>query len=320
MLPIAIVGAGNMAREHIRAFASLPGVAVAGITSRTRGRAEALAAEFEIRHVCDSIGELYRATGAVLCVSTVFETAMRDVAIECCRYPWTVLLEKPPGIDLAAAEEIGSAAKDRGRTVLVGLNRRFLSATRAALNDLAMCPGPRFIHVQDQQSLAMAHALNHPPEVVERWMFANSIHLADYLRCFGRGTVNEVQLLSPPPNGLDVVLARVVFSSGDVGVYEAVWDGPGPWAATVTTSAKRWELRPLEQARYQKIGERRLIDVAADDYDVQFKPGFKLQAEHAVAAACGLPNESTTLDEALETMRLIQAIYRPELTAAGALA
>ena len=319
MLPIAIVGAGNMAREHIRAFASLPGVTVAGITSRTRARAESLAAEFGIRHVCDSIDELHQATGAVLCVSTVFETAMRDVAIECCRYPWTVLLEKPPGIDLAAAVEIDSAAKERGRTVLVGLNRRFLSATRAALNDLASCPGPRFIHVQDQQSLAVAHDLNHPPEVVARWMYANSIHLVDYLRCFGRGRVNDVQLLSPPPNGLDVVVARVVFSSGDVGLYEAVWDGPGPWAATVTTSTKRWELRPLEQARYQMTGERRLVDVAVDDDDVQFKPGFKRQAEHAVAAACRLPNESTTLTEALETMQLIQAIYRPKQAPAGAL-
>ena len=41
---VAIVGAGAMAREHIRAFADVPRVTVCGIHSRTREKAEKLAA------------------------------------------------------------------------------------------------------------------------------------------------------------------------------------------------------------------------------------------------------------------------------------
>ena len=37
---VVTIGAGAMAREHIRAFASLPGVSIAGIHSRTKSRAE----------------------------------------------------------------------------------------------------------------------------------------------------------------------------------------------------------------------------------------------------------------------------------------
>ena len=43
-LKVAFVGAGYMATEHMRAFASLPDVEIAGIYSRTRERAEKLAA------------------------------------------------------------------------------------------------------------------------------------------------------------------------------------------------------------------------------------------------------------------------------------
>jgi len=43
---VAVVGAGSMAREHIKAFSALPGVKVNGIFSRTRTRAEVLAKEF----------------------------------------------------------------------------------------------------------------------------------------------------------------------------------------------------------------------------------------------------------------------------------
>ncbi len=57
---VAVVGAGGMAREHLRAFGDVPGVALAGIHSRTRVRDEALAAEFEVPAVA---GLPYAASG-----------------------------------------------------------------------------------------------------------------------------------------------------------------------------------------------------------------------------------------------------------------
>ncbi len=317
-ISVAVVGAGSMAREHIRAFQSLPGVTIAGLHSRTRAKAEALAAEFRIAKVCDSTESLYAATEADLVVNTVFETSMKSVALECCRLPWTLLLEKPPGMHLAEARQIQAAAEKAGRTVLVGLNRRFLNSSLAAFDDLADRPGPRFIHVQDQQDLEVARILKHPPEVVENWMFANSIHLVDYLRYFGRGDILDVTPIAGwNPREPGVVLARVDFSSGDVGLYEALWNGPGPWAVTVSTPQKRWEMRPLEEAKFQNAGERKLHVLPAAELDAQFKPGFRRQAEHAVAAVRKLPHRSTHLAEALQTMKLIADIYFTKAAAAS---
>ena len=42
-LKVAFIGAGYMAEEHMRAFASLSDVTIAGIHSRTRERADKLA-------------------------------------------------------------------------------------------------------------------------------------------------------------------------------------------------------------------------------------------------------------------------------------
>ena len=58
MINVAIVGAGSMAKEHIRAFSALNGVQVTGIYSRTRAKAEALAQEHNFGNVCDNIAEL----------------------------------------------------------------------------------------------------------------------------------------------------------------------------------------------------------------------------------------------------------------------
>ena len=287
-------------------------MALSGIHSRTRGRAETLAAKCGIAAVHDSIPELYEKTHANLVVVAVFETAMAAVSKACFEFPWTVLLEKPPGLDVPDAENILAAAKTKHSKVLVALNRRFLSTTRAALADVAREDGPRFIKVQDQEDLAQAEALGHPPVVRENWMYANSIHVIDYLRVFGRGRVKAVEpIVHWKPDAPGVVVSKIEFDSRDIGLYEGIWNGPGPWAVSVATRKKRWEMRPLETATFQLAGERRSQPVPVHPWDQDFKPGFRLQAEHAVASALGQRSDCPTLEEALETMRLIRAIFAP---------
>jgi predicted dehydrogenase len=310
MTRVAFVGAGFMAEEHARAFADVPGVELVGVHSRTRPPAEELARTAGIGGVFDSIDELYGRTQADLVVVTVIETAMKDIALVCLAQPWTILLEKPPGLSVLEAEEIAAAADGREHPVLVALNRRFLSSTRAVLDDLARSEAQRYIRVQDRQSLEEARALGHSDPVVRGWMYANSIHLVDYLSFFGRGAVESVECVLPwNPREPGVVLAVIRFASGDVGVYEGIWNGPGPWAVALVTEEKRWELRPLEQAAFQLPSERQLVTVPSHDWDREFKPGLRLQAEHAVAATRDERCEIPTIDESLRTMRLIESIF-----------
>jgi predicted dehydrogenase len=307
---VVFVGAGNMAREHIRAFADMEHVTLSGIFSRTRTRAETLAKEFNIGGVYDSLDTLYEGTRADLVVITVFETAMLPVSCAAFDYPWTVLMEKPPGYNRLQTKEIVERAHKKNRRVFVALNRRLLSSSQAAIKDLATSPLPRFIHVQDQQSLEQAKTIGHPDIVVQNWMYANSIHLVDYLRFFGRGSVELIQpILSWDQKNPSIVLTKILFSSGDVGIYEGIWRGPGPWAVSVTTQSRRWEMRPLELAVYQNSGERNLIQVEMHPWDAQFKSGFRLQAQEAVKGAIGESSRCATIDEAYETMCLIEGIF-----------
>jgi len=93
---VAIVGAGYMAGEHIRAFQDIPGVNISGIHSRTRVRAEQIAAQFGIVKVCGSIEELYHLTEADLVVVTVPELEMNGVSRACFKYPgWRCWKSQP---------------------------------------------------------------------------------------------------------------------------------------------------------------------------------------------------------------------------------
>lgn len=314
-ISVAFIGAGAMAREHIRAFADLPGVTLAGIHSRTRATAEALAAQHGIMHVCDSIAELHARTGAALVISTVSVAAHHAITLECLAYPWTVFIEKPPGLTPAETAALAAAARGQGRALYVGFNRRFLSSTQAALADLTAVSGRRYIHVQDQQNQAFAAQIGHPPAVVANWMYVNSIHTIDYLRVFGRGRVTQVTPIFPfDPQSPGIVAAALTFESGDQGFYEAIWDGPGPWAVSISTPAVRWELRPLEEAAFQRQGERARHAVEVSPQDRAFKPGFRAQAEAVVRAVQGDSSVLPDIHDALETMRLIERIYFPGST------
>src|ERR1051326_8640211 len=148
---VGVIGAGYTAREHVKALQDIPGVHVKGIFSRTRKRAESLAAELGIPKVNDSVGELFRSGQMDLVVVAVSELSLPEVTGDCFQFPWTVLMEKPPGINLKEALGIYESARSSQRNALVALNRRFYSSTRSALDSLNEHSGPRYIHVQDQQ-------------------------------------------------------------------------------------------------------------------------------------------------------------------------
>jgi hypothetical protein len=68
-------------------------------------------------------------------------------------------------------------------------------------------------------------------------------------------------------------------------------------------------MRPLEKAFAQPQGERKAQELEGSAWDQEFKPGLRLQAENAVAAALGQASDSISLDDALQTMCLVRDIY-----------
>ena len=299
-----------MSLEHIRAFKDLPDVEVAGIFSRTRSKAEALAKEFDIKTVTGSIAELYSQTKADLVIISVPVLKTKEVVLEALEYPWLQLIEKPVGCSVQEAEEILNAFKGKTQKGFAAFNRRFYSSTQTVIQDQAAANATRFITVLDQEDPWVKTQEPKPQQLIDCWMYANSIHLIDYFRLLGRGEIiSVIPVIKWDPANPFIVTAQINYESGDTGLYQAVWGAPGPWAVTVTTKEKRWELRPLEQANCQIYGSRNLTTIPVEQVDIDFKAGLRSQAEEAVKAVKGLPNSLVTLEDSLETMKLVRSIY-----------
>lgn len=306
---IAIVGSGYMAREHAKAFNALKNVEIIGFCGRTFEKVEKLAIEFKAT-AYKTIDEMYKHTKADVVVVAVNEESTKTVCMNCIKYPWICLVEKPVGLDLDEAIEIQDAAAKSNARVYVALNRRSYSSTRQSLSEINLDASPRLISVLDQQDIEMARSFGATEKVIKNYMYANSIHLIDYFHIYGRGDVISVEpFVKWEEDRPGFVVATLRFSSGDIGIYQAIWDGPGPWSVTVTNRQVRIENRPLERSTIQRRGTRQVVELDMDVNDINYKPGLKFQAEQIVnllqEKECGL----ATLIDATKSMILCAEIY-----------
>ena len=312
-LKLCIIGAGNMAREHLGVFHECEEIEIVGIYSKTLSKARDVSNNFNIPIVANSIKELYDSTKANIVVIAVNELACKEVCLEAVKYNWKLLIEKPVGHNFSEAIFIDKLCTDCGVDAYVGLNRRFYGSTMALQKILRGINGKRVVTVLDQEDAELATLSGRPKKVVDNWMYANSIHLIDYFQQFCRGEHIHTSILSRwNPKDRDPVIAELKFSSGDVGIYHAVWDAPGPWSVTVSTNEVRGELRPLEILSLQFKGSRKTSEVAIDEIDKEYKPGLMRQARELIETFYGNTSELVTVTEATKSMKLVKSIYEQE--------
>nr|WP_321497952.1 UDP-N-acetylglucosamine 3-dehydrogenase [uncultured Methanolobus sp.] len=123
MLRVGVIGAGAMGKNHIRIYSEMPGVELAGISDIDRDLVESLAQQYNTKAFTDYKEMLASGIDAV---SIVVPTKMhRQVAIDAIEAGAHVLVEKPIADTVENADAIISAAREKGRLVMVGHIERF---------------------------------------------------------------------------------------------------------------------------------------------------------------------------------------------------
>ena len=299
-----------MAEEHLKAFSAQPEFEITGIYSRSILKAEKLAEKYAVKFVADSIDNLFKNGKPELLVICVPELELWGVFLGASSYPWKMLIEKPVGINVDEAQKFLSKSLENGVEVYVALNRRHYESTRIALEKLKSDSGNRFVHITDQEDLLAAKLSGQPEKVLNNWMYANSIHVIDLFSIFCRGSADSVQTVETKLNASSYVISSSIkFDSGDFGVYNGIWNAPGPWQATITTEKSRYELRPLERITFQEFPSRvtKLIDNS--DIDQKFKPGLFEQSSQAIFMLKHQPHTLPSLIDSMKTMSLIERMY-----------
>ena len=310
MTKIAVIGAGYMAREHIKALKALDETMPIGIMGRTKTNVDSIADEFDIPIRAASIKELYDRTKAEALIIAVNELASPEIIGEALKYPWIMLVEKPVSLDIDLSYKLEQERVTLNRQVYVAMNRRHYASTLKTAFLLQDDKNQRIIEVHDQENIIAAANSGVPSEVISSWMVANSIHLVDYFNIFCRGRLVNLRVNSELDTKSPFFTSSFLeYDSGDIGIYTALWNAPGPWSVKITTRHQMLEMRPLEELEQQVFPQKRKHIVELPEHHKTYKAGLLTQASALILAVQGERHSLPTLKDYIDTHALVNKLY-----------
>jgi predicted dehydrogenase len=179
--PVVIIGAGGIVTDaHLPAYRKA-GLPVAGVFDVDSAKAGAVAKQWNIPRVFGSLAEATAVSGCVFDVAAP-PVAHADIVAALPRGA-AVLLQKPMGLDLAAATRIRAACRERGLVAAVNFQLRFAPMMLGVADALARGLLGRLLDVEVHLNLVTPwHLFPHlkPNPRVE--IVSHSIHYLDLIR------------------------------------------------------------------------------------------------------------------------------------------
>jgi predicted dehydrogenase len=203
---VAVVGAGEFGRNHVRVWRELEGAELVGIVDTDADRAARVASEFGTR-VLPGLESL--AAEHVHAVSLAVPTKVHArIGCRLLETDLDVLVEKPMAASLGEADELIAAARHRGRILQVGHVERFNPAVTAVQNIVSR---PLFFEVH---RLGIFTPRSLDIDVVYDVM----IHDLDIVLSFVNSPVTDLKAVGIPvmTDKVDIAHARVEFETGTV--------------------------------------------------------------------------------------------------------
>ena len=308
---IGIIGAGAIAREHLKVMRAFDGIEAIGIASRTKIKAEVLAREYQLDVYSDDIKFLMKELkpdALMLCVSA---DQMCAVAASVMPFKLPLFLEKPAGMTPEENLKLVNLALEFAVATMVGYNRRYYSIFQKGMN-IIRDHGPLLgIMVEGHERMWRVREGGHfPSEVMDNWIFCNATHTVDLLRFFG-GELKTIRSIARrfKEKSADQLAAVMEFNNGTIGHYQAHWYSPGGWRVVLYGDGVSVEFKPLETGRWMDKNLNS-FDIFPDDVDVRYKPGFYRQMEAFVQLVREGIQEQRALDVegAYKTMLLARQI------------
>ena len=234
---LLLIGAGNLARFRAACFRKISEVSLAGVVSRTEASAQRLARELDLP-VCgadvDAVAAQARPDAVV--ITTVNCEHHRHIMWALQR-DLDVFVEGPMVVNSAQAEEVVALARERGRIVEVGFQRRYHPVIQRARElvqsgqhgplvygevefvwHMAPPPGqplPWYLDAALSGGMAVCHmsyGLN-----TLRWVLGNPV------RVFAAG--NSLAF-TPEQAGTDTLAVTLMYEAGSVGHIIANFSAP----------------------------------------------------------------------------------------------
>ena len=313
-LTVAIVGAGQVAQQHVRAFARLsPDVRIIGVADIDERRATELAATCGARAFTDyrSLVDLAPSI-AVICLPHHLH---RDAGLAAAAVGSHILMEKPLAHTLEDAHAIVDSCRQHGVLLSVSFVHRYRTEALQAYQLIAN--GHIGTPAMAIDSFCSQGGVHVPGWVWEKQyagggvLMYGGIHSIDRLRWFLGSEVEEVSAravtYSQDVDVEDGLVATLTFSNGCLATLFENSPGylvtPRSWDTEIYGSKARIRVRTREYVEFSSDIQSYRLNVTRDD-------NFAAQAQDFVAAVREQREPWITAEDGLRALEVAMGIYR----------
>ena len=303
-MKIGIIGAGNIAEEHLKVISSIKSISVSSIYSRTKKKSDILAKKYKIKNVhptLDNFIDNCSCDGIYILVSAsqIYNITKKLIPINI-----PLFIEKPAGLIPSQTLELLKLSNKYKTLNMVGYNRRFYSIYEDCIKLIKNPKEISNIVVEGHERIwKIPKKTNN--SVKQNWIYANSTHTIDLLRFFG-GDIKKVTNMSKKNNNY---LSIINFKNGIIGEYFSNWNTPSGWSVKIYSKNFYINFSPLEKGYYiDKQFNKKFFK--EKKYDKKYKPGFYMQTISFISLIKNKINKwpSVNLDDVYKTMKLAEKI------------
>lgn len=310
MIKICFIGAGRMSLEHIKVFSNIKNVKIQAVSSRSIDKIIEIKKKYPLIKMYTDTRKMFISENPDAAIIAVNEESLLNVCKKIFSFPQPLLIEKPIGYNLSQNKKIINLLKKfKKKNCFVALNRRYFNSTKNIIKKLSNHKGKRKIYITDQQ-YNLKSKYPHKSNIVRKnMMFANSVHLIDYVNILSRGKIKNINSKIEKKGKCANILCKINLSSGDLITYKAFWNKDAKWSVSVFTKNFFYELKPLEQLKEFNLRNFKVKNYYQDELDTNFKPGFMLQAIDFVKMIKKKSHSLVDIEDNFNTTKLINKIY-----------
>ncbi|MGA9116329.1 MAG: Gfo/Idh/MocA family oxidoreductase [Bacteroidota bacterium] len=318
---VGIVGLGWVAQVvHLPILLRLPEAVVASICDRDRSRARLVGEKFGIKNVYTDLASMLAGEEFSVLIVATSTDAHREVTLAGLDAGRDVLVEKPIGRNYAEAVEMAEAARKAERKLMVGMNHRFRPD---AMILKSFIEGKEIGRVFFTKAGWLRKRNANSPWSIQKersgggaFMDLGIVLLDLTLWMLGYPAVRKVHAAhyANKTRGVeDTSLVTVTMKNESQVRLEVSWslpvDGDISFCEFFGTEGSA-SLNPL---RMHKELHGNVVNMAPAKVDTPanlFRRSYENELKHFLGAVSGLHPVISTADEAVQRMRVVDAIYR----------
>lgn len=317
---VILVGAGNIAQSiHLPILAKMPDVRILAIVDRQVSKAKILAEKYGIPQAMKSLDEALKIPGAQAVIVTTSTDAHAENALTAIGAGKHVFIERPAARTLQETVDIRTAAQDKGVHVMVGMNHRFRPDVAQMKNAVDRGEiGPVFyikagwVKQRSTDARWMANADKSGGGVLID-LGVSVLDMILYVFNFGRVRSVVANTFHHETKTVeDVVVAMLSFENGSVATIETSWSlmrAEDLYYCNVFGKKGSAFINPFKLVKRVDNSFQTVQTQTQKTQLTVYRKSYEAELKHFISGVRGIIPMISTIDEAVERMRVIEALY-----------